>query len=484
MGKRQYNNSERYRDYFRVFNWILELAIREEVNFILISGDIFDNRKVGPNVLTEVFYIIKNFKEKSLINLKREIPLICIEGNHDNPIYSKQSWMSFLADLGLIILLSGNYDKHTKKVIFSPYDYSSHRGGKIDINDITIYGLPYYGSFTSHLFSSIFDAIEKPNSQNSILMMHFGISGQDPDKPGVDLNSELEKLHQRVNYLALGHYHKQYTLPHQEPWIFNPGCLEITDIREVFRGDDRGVFLVSLIGNQIQLKSLICENGDTDPELIPNRSFIGISNIDISQANSFIKAIDIVLEEIKKRGIPFKNDQFALPPNNLNTPIIFFNLTGEISYSRLEVNIHQLRSKILEKFAVLEVRIFSPHLFSVFDDIKIPEEKKTIGEIEKEIFSALINEKEELKELNIEIIELMKNLKTELLVKKPNYEELKTFIEGWCYENADTFNIPKLQVELKARDKSEYVPVAEEDVTEEEELDIDLDEFIDDSEED
>ena len=148
LGKRQYNNDERYKDYFRAFKWILNLAIREEVDFILIAGDMFDNRKVGPAVLTEVFYLIQNFKNESQEKLNRKIPLICIEGNHDNPIYSKRSWMTFLADLDLIILLSGNFDKNKRTIIFEPYDYGKHRGGMIQIKDFKIYGLPFYGSST------------------------------------------------------------------------------------------------------------------------------------------------------------------------------------------------------------------------------------------------------------------------------------------------------------------------------------------------
>ena len=110
LGKRQYNLKERYRDYFRAFQWVLDFAIKEKVDFILISGDLFDNKNINPSVLSEVFYSIRDFKERSIKNLEREIPLICIEGNHDNPIYTTNSWMSFLADLNLIILLSGEYE--------------------------------------------------------------------------------------------------------------------------------------------------------------------------------------------------------------------------------------------------------------------------------------------------------------------------------------------------------------------------------------
>jgi len=62
LGKRQYNLSERYKDYFRAFKWILNFSLNEEVDFLLIAGDIFDHKNIGPSVLSELFHIIQNFK--------------------------------------------------------------------------------------------------------------------------------------------------------------------------------------------------------------------------------------------------------------------------------------------------------------------------------------------------------------------------------------------------------------------------------------
>ena len=139
LGKRQYNSQDRYEDYFRAFKWILDYSIEEKVDFILIAGDLFDSRKIGPAVLTKVFNILRNFKKKTQQILNIEIPIICIEGNHDNPIYSRQSWMTFLADLDLIILLSGTFNRNTKDVRFEPYDIKNHRGGMIKIKNANIY---------------------------------------------------------------------------------------------------------------------------------------------------------------------------------------------------------------------------------------------------------------------------------------------------------------------------------------------------------
>jgi DNA repair exonuclease SbcCD nuclease subunit len=44
-------------------------------------------------------------------------------------------------------------------------------------------------------------------------MMHFGMEGQDKEKKGIKLNDDFELLKRKINYLALGHFHKMYRLP-------------------------------------------------------------------------------------------------------------------------------------------------------------------------------------------------------------------------------------------------------------------------------
>jgi len=480
LGKKQYNNRDRYQDYFRAFKWILKFAIQENVDFVLIAGDLFDNRKISPEVLTKVFHIIQNFKAKSQEALNHEIPLICIEGNHDTPIYSRQSWMTFLADLDLIILLSGEYDKNKKTMSFEPYNPVTRRGGMIQIKNINIYGVSFYGSSTIHLIPPITDAIKVEPLKLNVLMMHFGIQGQDPSKPGIELSNAFKKLHTRVDYLALGHYHRLYQLPRKNPWIFNPGALEITDIREVFDYFDkdakRGAFLIFSKDKTHQIKSIICVNGDTDDQnLIPNRKFSRVRPIDIGETTSFDESIALVLNKIKKSGIDTKDSSTASTPSELNCPILFFNVEGKINYSRLDANINQLRHEILNKFALLEVRIFSPFLISSLDDIKVPQGKKTIEEIEFEIFTTMVEENSMFENVKEEVVELMKNLKTELLVNKPNYLDLKDFIREWCLHNASEF---KIQDNLP-KTKPDKLPEIEETVEMDSEDDLDLDDYID-----
>jgi DNA repair exonuclease SbcCD nuclease subunit len=111
IGSNQYRNTYRADDFIRAFNEILKLAIYHCVDFILLGGDVFTSLEILPEKLDIIISILKKF-----INTTRgTIPIIAIEGNHDIRKYSRgmrvnhgQSWLKFIANLGLIILLDGN----------------------------------------------------------------------------------------------------------------------------------------------------------------------------------------------------------------------------------------------------------------------------------------------------------------------------------------------------------------------------------------
>ena len=515
LGKRQYNLHERYNDYFRAFKWILTFAFNEEVDFLLIAGDIFDHKNIGPSVLSELFHIIRNFKDKCFEKLNRNIPLICIEGNHDNPIYSAHSWMSFLAELDLIVLLAGEYDKESKTFRFDEYSDKTHRGGMIEIDDMCIYGLPYFGSFTSQLFPSIKKAIPKIDSKFNLLMMHFGIEGQDKIKTGVKLSPSLMILHENVDYLALGHYHKQYTLPSESPWIFNPGSLETNDLSEL--SFTRGAFIAEISGKeyyQQQIASIQCDNGDIDPTSIPNRKFVSVSSIDIEKTDNFDKSIDLILDYLQKWGVPLHDSKSVIDKSDLNCPIVFFSIKGEIIYSRLEIDLNKLRNAIKKKFALLDVRIFTKELFSKIDHSHVGSDEMTIDEIEKEVILSIIEENSQFNLIKDEVLAIMTDTKAQLTQKRPNNSELKDQITEWCVANLNGFKRPskiervvteieenetveekeisakkeELQRKIKEKQKEYESLKAEKKETENgfdpfDEFNLDLDDYIDDGKE-
>ncbi|MFX1430606.1 MAG: exonuclease SbcCD subunit D, partial [Promethearchaeota archaeon] len=243
LGSHQYRNEYRADDFVRVFHEILELAIIHSADFIILAGDVFTSLEMLPGILLKIITILKDFKEFT----NNSIMIIAIEGNHDIRKFSRsvrferrgQSWLKLLNTLELIILLDAEIDESSEK-IFKSYNFDMNKGGKIQINNVMIYGSRYLGEQPVSYLSKIRKAIVKKKEIFNILILHFGIEGQMENVPGIKLE-DIQPLHYRVDYLALGHFHKQFIL---EDWIYNPGSSEAVCIMD--NSYKRGIFLVEI----------------------------------------------------------------------------------------------------------------------------------------------------------------------------------------------------------------------------------------------
>jgi len=449
LGKKQYHLNERYNDYFRAFRYILNEGIEKAVDFFLICGDLIDSEQgVTPSMLGDIISSITEFKDKCKATLGREIPILCIEGNHENPFFSDHTWLKLLTDLKLIVLLSGEYNPQTKSLTFGS-------GGKYTVNNTCVYGVSYYGTSTSDLYPLIRKEIKKFDDQFNILMMHFGITKYDSRKPGEELTQSLIDLHENIDYLALGHFHKQYVLPEgeEDSWILNPGSLENNEITEL--ETDRGAFLIEVFDDAtFQFTKITCENGTTqDSFSIPNRKFFAFNEtalFDLSETNSFSEAMQFVLDRLKKLGIPPKTSG-ALDTSNLDVPVVYFTLSGIVPYSRREINISSLREAIMENFDVLGVRILNRVLSSMDEPILMSDDM-TFDQMEKEILEGIIDNEEEYKLHKDKIIDLFLKVKKGLK-SNPEYDEIKSFVSQWFDTNITMF--------LDAIKKQEEEPIEE-----------------------
>jgi DNA repair exonuclease SbcCD nuclease subunit len=455
LGKTLYGITQRYNDFFKAFDWLLNKAKDEKVDFILISGDLIDSeQKVNPSTLGNIIKHIQDFQSKCQEEMEREIPIICIEGNHETPFFSDQTWLKLLADLGLIILLSGKYDNKTKTIDFPNYSSRDNNGGKIEIKNTIIYGMSYFGSSTPELYPLIRDAIQKTDKY-VILMMHFGIEGQDKRKKGYELTKSLRKLHNKVNYLALGHFHKQYSLPKAkgDAWIYNPGSLEVNEITEY--SEPHGIFLVDIFpkeNNDYEVKSLLCENGATENKYsIPNRRFLSFSPIDISESKSFEEAQVMIIKRLRKLGVPERTES-PLDVNNLNTPVLYVSITGRIPYSELEVDLAELKKRIFENFEILGLRLQNQVFSQIGEEIEIQDDWD-FDKIEKEAFLSTIESEESFRPHKEEIYNLVLNQLKGKLTKKADYAVIKRDIDNWFSFNQDILEKVKKIVKLQKKAK-------------------------------
>ncbi len=353
LGNDQYSNEYRSDDFIRAFQEILELAIKHYANFIILGGDVFTSLDMLPGKLTKIVNLLKDFQEFT----KGSILIIAIEGNHDIRKFSRgvrferrgQSWLKLLNTLGLIILLDADSEESSENLL-RPYDFATKKGGKIQIRNIVIYGTCYKGEQPISFLSKIRKAIIKKGGLFNILVQHFGIEGQMENIPGIKLE-DIQPLRHRVDYLALGHFHKQFIL---EDWIYNPGSSEA--VCSMDNSYKRGIFLVEVskedenFVKQVKIIKLI------------NRKYLWETvNINFEMHNR-LDFEKYIINKLKS-SLKYLNNNFL--PSNLQMPLLYLILKGIQPSKTCKINKKDLRTKICEILPIVDVRIYQKFVKSL-----------------------------------------------------------------------------------------------------------------------
>ncbi|MFW9968586.1 MAG: exonuclease SbcCD subunit D [Candidatus Odinarchaeota archaeon] len=353
LGSHQYRNEHRADDFIRAFQEILELAIKYLVDFIILGGDVFTSLEMLPGNLLKIINILKDFKDFT----NNSILIIAIEGNHDIRKFSRglrfeqrgQSWLKLLNNLELIILLDADVDESSEE-IFKSYNFEMNKGGKIQINNVMIYGSRYLGEQPVSYLSKIRKAIVKKEEIFNILLLHFGIEGQMENIPGIRLE-DIQPLHHRVNYLALGHFHKQFII---ENWIYNPGSSEA--VCSMDNSYKRGIFFVEI--------SRKFEKFEKKVKIIQlcNRKYLW-ETIDINFEMRNKHEIESFILNKLKSSLKYLNYNFH--PSNPQMPILYLILKGYEPSKSCKINEKELRTKICNNFPVVDVKVYQKFVKSL-----------------------------------------------------------------------------------------------------------------------
>jgi DNA repair exonuclease SbcCD nuclease subunit len=239
LGIRRYRLEERTRDFF--FAWrdcIQRYALEEQVSFVLIVGDLFDQRRVEPQAMNHAMLCLVKLREAG-------IPVIAIEGNHDQREKLQQySWLRSLSQWGFIKLLEPAYEEGGV-VKFEPWNAETRSGSFIDICGVRIFGSTWYGATVNHMLPALMEELRQHRSEQlfNILMLHTDVEGQlSRPIPALPL-AKINELRAMVDYLALGHTHRKFEI---DGWVYNPGSLEACSVDEY--EFERGAFLVEVTG--------------------------------------------------------------------------------------------------------------------------------------------------------------------------------------------------------------------------------------------
>lgn len=312
LGYRQYELDQRFRDFGSSFLKVVEYAIAERVEFVLVAGDLFNSRNINAPTYMQAFHILSELKAAG-------IRCVAIAGNHDRPfLRDHMSWLEALEKHDLIALIRPGEEK-----LMEHY---------IDIGDTRIFGMSYAGSSTSAIIPRIADEIREINTSKppgyTILMMHAGVEGQTKGNIiGETPYEDFLKLKDVVDYLALGHYHNAYVL---DSWAYNPGSPDTCSLSEV--NEPKGFYHVkdgkaTLIDKEIKRRPFI---------------FASVKLEDHLDAPSLIAAL-----EKKVASMPRPDEQ----------PVVIVSFRGCLGFDRSHIDVEHVKQIVTEKFDPLYVDV-------------------------------------------------------------------------------------------------------------------------------
>ncbi|RLE81791.1 MAG: hypothetical protein DRJ51_03060 [Thermoprotei archaeon] len=219
LGYRQYNLTERERDFYEAFNEAIDKIISERVEIVIHSGDLFDSSRPSTEALLTVLRAVKKLHEKG-------IKIYTIPGSHDQPKRKGLPPHALFEQLGVRVLRASN-----------PYDV---------YDNIIICGVQYVpGAFKPVILKKLSELARVAEKYSKrILVLHQAIYQFLP----FDYELTLEDLPKLFHYYALGHIHKRILQNFGEGVLAYSGSTEIwsRDEYKEYQRNGKGFYLVDL----------------------------------------------------------------------------------------------------------------------------------------------------------------------------------------------------------------------------------------------
>ncbi len=327
LGFTQYGIEERENDFYNAFSEAMEIIVKEHVDLVIHSGDIFDTPRPSGTAIVRLLDELKRLEENN-------IKFVFILGEHD---------ISRLRSVPVPILY--------KKV-----KLATHLNNIVKINDVSIVGYNKYRLHEIHLLKKYLSDLNIDGKK--ILVLHQGL------KEFHEYAGELTHLDlpNNFNYYAFGHLHNKC-----HKWfdgfkgpVCYPGSTEITTFTP--KEDlEKGFCLVDLSReadiNWIKLKTREHRVEDLeDNEKLEDYINSLIDKLKTSRPILKLRFNDI--DVIKARSIVRKLESYALhiiTEYNKYYDIQKMNKPISIDDEMLRRSADILNSKDKARFAIIEL---------------------------------------------------------------------------------------------------------------------------------
>lgn len=294
---------DREKDFYEVFDEAIDIAIKEHVDAVIHSGDLFDDFRPPPRPYVYAVKALNKLRE-------RNIKFIVVAGQHDMAKRAGASPIHVLKELGLAYSLGESPGDVKNEVV------------KLNSGDLGVTGIPYFeGSMAKEVLSKV----KPPEVRKKILIAHILL--QELGLPSYHISITQLPV-KEYNYVALGDYHINYVYPNiRNPPIVYPGSTEAQDIQE-YR-DERYVVLVDLSGSEAVLQHIRLERFRRFAKLV-------------------IKNVNELQQSLGKLG----------SHNLVKKPILYVELTSKLSRFEAEKLRTEL-SRAVERGLIFDFRILA-----------------------------------------------------------------------------------------------------------------------------
>lgn len=358
----------------KVFEIAIDKCIQEKVDFVLISGDLFNTSLPGIDYLKHTVKELKKLKEKN-------INVYMIAGSHDfSP--SGKTIIDVLEEAGLVINVVKGYVEENK--LFLKFTEDKKTGAKIT-------GLLGRRGTLEKKYYELLDT--KPLESETgfkIFMFHTAITDIIPKELAQITSSEMSFMPKKFNYYAGGHVHiiKEFSNPDYKNVIY-PGPLFPANFSELEKLNHGGFYIYeneTIKRIPIKIKDTVVLEYDCD--------------------NKSPEEIIFNVEDLIKK-------------HNLKDKIVLLRLYGKLKFGKVtDIDFKELFKKIYDQNAYFILKNTSKLTSEEFEEIKL--ESKNIESLEEEIvrehlgqvrISGFNNEKE--LELSMQLLYLLNSEKHE-----------------------------------------------------------------------
>jgi exonuclease SbcD len=178
LGKQQYGSKTREADFSESFDTTVDIAIEENVDAVIHTGDLFDSRTPSTGSVSDAFQTIKRLEEKG-------IKFLGIVGNHERKW--ENQWLDIFENLNNVRRLTN------KPIVIN--------------DDVAVYG---FDSIRESKWESMEFELEEPDEElvTCVCMHELFVELVPPSKADRELKEVIEKLDFKPDMMPLGDFHK------------------------------------------------------------------------------------------------------------------------------------------------------------------------------------------------------------------------------------------------------------------------------------